>query len=63
MKDNQCEIEFLCNHCVGPCVYFIQGKDGCKYKFTFGQDYCESKVAQVNRMVLELKKHGIEIKD
>lgn len=56
IKDNECAVIFTCSKNFQDCVY-RDGKEGCKYKIN---NLCCSKVASVNRMVLELKNLGIE---
>ena len=55
MKSNCCEIEFSCHEPVRKaCVYFSKTDehDDCKY---MELSYCNSKIAQVNRMTIQLK--------
>ena len=64
-KENKCNINFMCTHSEKkPCVYFKPNQDAekiCDY-MGISVNNCCSSVASVNRMVLELKKQGIEIK-
>jgi hypothetical protein len=57
MKENWCKINFVCYEDM-DCVYSTDEKnDKCQYFFTHDNEHrtCCSKVAQVNRMVLELQ--------
>lgn len=68
-KDNKCTLLFQCNcfidsekdiNTFDDCVYIKQKTDGeCKYINYLG--YCSSSVAIVNRCVLTLKEHGVNI--
>jgi hypothetical protein len=59
-KDNIVNIQFICDwDNQEKCVYFKQKckTNTCKHYDVFT---CKSAVAQVNKMVAELKKRGIE---
>ena len=52
-EDNQSQIVFVCHDSKDtPCLYYNK-------KFCDDKCFCHSKVAQVNRMILELKKNGV----
>ena len=58
LKDNQVCIEFMCTHYPpdSACVYFIPlggSERVCEYLVG---EYCMSRVAQVNKMTVMLKK-------
>ncbi len=55
MKDNNCKIEFICTEKEKDCVYYRKSKteEYCKYQSGI---YCNSALAQVNRMTLEIDK-------
>ena len=68
--ENRCGIQFVCrNHKGKPCVYKVDGEPrkikgyrqmivSCKF-LQFGH-ICTSSVANVNAMVLEMKRMGVE---
>ncbi len=56
LKENCCELVFLCKEPVRTdCVYFTreEGHNDCKY---MELGWCDSKVAQVNKMTILLNK-------
>ena len=60
LKENMCHIVFPCMHTDElPCVYFEESSNGfCKYLLEYG---CNSYVARVNSIAIELKKMGIDL--
>ncbi len=61
-KDNMVSMLFVCDFYknIGDCVYYqLKNKDSyiCKYK---NGNECTSQLAQVNRMVVDLKQRGIK---
>ena len=58
-KENMCHIVFICMHSdETACAHFKETDTWvCGYADAFG---CNSAVARVNAMVIELKRHGID---
>jgi hypothetical protein len=54
LKENNCEVKFICLGIQKCCVYSSPGQSGeCKYKKSVV--WCTSKVAQANAMTIKLK--------
>lgn len=55
LKENKCSIVFFCDHSEQePCVYFSGSNKDCKFFDEFCN--CNSSIANVNRMTLEIKR-------
>lgn len=62
IKKNECQPFFNCGHTAeNKCIYHVEtySPNVCALNNISGG--CCSNMAQVNIMILELKKHGIEI--
>ncbi len=62
-KDNLVSLVFECEDYKdnGDCVYFSKSYfDELKCKYKNGSGRCTSQLAQVNRMVVDLKQRGIK---
>ncbi len=66
-KENKCEIRFYCDrrnfNPESNCVYFKPSEKDLQCKFFDAYMFCNSAVAQVNKMVLMLQEAGIKLKD
>ena len=59
LKKNLCRIKFICTNVKHKCSYFIKGNENkCKH---YENGLCNSKVAQVNMLAIELKNRGINV--
>lgn len=59
-KENKCEPVFFCCHSINePCSHFYGNAMTCSYETK--QRKCASNVAQVNKMVITLKKAGFKL--
>lgn len=59
-KENKCTLLFFCSHTeVEPCSHFSGNDQFCSYR---NENYdCESNVAQINKMIITLKKAGFKL--
>ena len=61
MKQNNIILSFQCSG-IKDCVYLSKKDKSCKYLSKIeGFNFCNSAVARVNRMILEIKRYGVSI--
>ena len=61
LKENKCFVQFVCVDCYEKeCYQFTKEKstNGCKY---LRGVFCDNVIAQVNAMVIELKRMGLKV--